>query len=591
MRQRIGSLFFAIVFAIVGIVVSNWLIFAWSEGKFTSWEAAYLPEEASASHFVVALGPVVYVESDDGTLFAHPISFDKPPWEEIPRSFLEKVPFASGEDGDCQLTSEGWGGYRKPPGVVRERLECTIYGYEGISDDFRYVILEDGGVWRWEHVGLGWGGLLVLFLMLIITPVSAVVFGWLGRWLFRFLLRVFSRGVGDDEVDEKFDLPPLSQVRRPAQPFQPRYCPQCGSEITRDKITPCLQCGYQPPAADEFLPGPQQGEFRYCERCGQEVGPQLLDCPERLLEECPFKRSESYALKSTQDRILGWAMLLFVTVFLVRGLFTWDDSDILYALACAFGLLFALWSVFSKRQTLHNPATGVFWERRSIFGRETSRKLLTGPEILELDMALPRSFQDPLSIVALCKRANLPGPRPGSINLAIRVFENVLIGLWAREWIKVRRTTTYHSSFGLRSSQSYAYSLFPAKTRDMTPLDGFLERRILKVVYEVQHDDAPEGITVEELVREIYPKDERKPSRWLIQGVEKDAIKRGVCVSPGRGPFRRFELEPAHASRIKEQVQLLQVLHEQATQSHPELIKAFQKKIRLGVSRKPGAFS
>jgi hypothetical protein len=234
--------------------------------------------------------------------------------------------------------------------------------------------------------------------------------------------------------------------------------------------------------------------------------------------------------------------------------------------------------------------TGVLWERRSVFGLETSSNLVAGLEVVDFEIPILHPFKDPFSIVALGGVATKYGSQVKQVEHAPDVFENTLIGMWAHGWIEVRQTITYQSYFGLRSSRGREYLLYPGRIDNLSELDGFLERRILEAVYTAQGDNAHIGITIKALMREIYPKDERKPSRWLLQWVQKNAVKHGVGVFSRRGPFQRFELNPAFASPLQQQYQVLQELHAQFSQNHTGLMKVFQRDIRIGLRRAPSTF-
>jgi hypothetical protein len=86
----------------------------------------------------------------------------------------------------------------------------------------------------------------------------------------------------------------------------------------------------------------------------------------------------------------------------------------------------------------------------------------------------------------------------------------------------------------------------------------------------------------------IRPKGERRPARWFIRRIQRDAVKQGLGELSGKGPFRRFELQPACTSRLQQQYQNLQVLRTQVSQAHPDLMKVFQRDIRIGLRRPPG---
>jgi hypothetical protein len=219
----------------------------------------------------------------------------------------------------------------------------------------------------------------------------------------------------------------------------------------------------------------------------------------------------------------------------------------------------------------------VLWQQRSIFGLKIERRQVAGLENVVLDVELPGPFRDPISIIALGEKA----AQTEQAKYLAGIIESTLLGLWAHGLIVVRRAVTYHAYIGLRSSRGHEYLLFPGAVRQLAPLDGFLERRILRAVYS----EDEQGVSIKALMKAIHPEEGHKPARWFIQRIRRNAVQRGVGEFTGKLPFGRFRLLPASAGCLQEQARLLQVLHEQVSRDHPDLIKVIQTQIRTSIPR------
>jgi len=367
MKKEGISLFVMYVFAGLGLIAGLIFAIGWSNGKVRVWDSAPLPEESLAHRFVIFEAPVVYVETDDGRVFVQHLSADEPTWEQIRPAFLGEVSHTL--SGSCAFTSSDWSGYRRPPGVIRERLECTLYRTILGGDEYRYVILDNGDVWRWENPSLGLG---YLGFFLLALAVGAFVGVLIGLGFLGLVYWVKGRSIEAEALDDQYPWPPPVPIHVPIQYTPPHFCPQCGLEMvltSPKRRIYCSHCDYHFPDEHEFLQAahPIPGDFHYCERCGSEIGNALDDCPTKSLDECPYTRTEHPTFRSTEDRFFGWIMLLVAFVLLAIRLLYWESSDIWLSLFCVVTpMCFGIWGVFSRQQILKNQVTGVYWERFEI---------------------------------------------------------------------------------------------------------------------------------------------------------------------------------------------------------------------------------
>jgi hypothetical protein len=249
--------------------------------------------------------------------------------------------------------------------------------------------------------------------------------------------------------------------------------------------------------------------------------------------------------------------------------------------------------LFGKRQTLRNSKTGQFWQRHSIFGLETDRKLVTGLEQPHLNLVLPRPFEDSIGIVALGIDTRKPaGYFRVWTNYATDVFTATLVGMLAEGSIEVRYARTQRSYMMSPYFQRDEYLLIPGQGDSTTQVRSYLEERILSVVTTKQPYYTPTGIGIYDMVYAVYEGDRSDPGGWLVRKIMEDAAERGLGKTSGSGRKLQYEPNAGYASRLGQQSQILQALCDQLEKSHPSLMTAFKVHIpRAMQSRTPDTTS
>lgn len=323
------------------------------------------------------------------------------------------------------------------------------------------------------------------------------------------------------------------------------------------------------------------GISRRCERCGREIGRELLTCMDRASGYCPFTLETGDASEGCL-KLLGLGML-FYAVVMVASMFNPEDetrSWILAAICLPILIFMGSGLLFGKRQTLHNQATGQFWQRHTIFGIETDRKLVTGLERPTYNLFLPEPFDDPVSIVALEMDTHKPTSSfQAWTKYATDVFTATLVGMLAEGSIEVRYARTQRSYLMSPYFKRDEYLIIPGESSNPKQAHGYLEERILLVVKNKRPYYTPQGIGIYDMVYAVYESDQSAPGRWLVHRIMEDAAERGLGNITGSG--RKMEYQPGsgYSGRLKQQSRILQSLCDQLGKSHPSLMTAFRLRI------------
>ncbi|MEW5873145.1 MAG: hypothetical protein AB1894_28050 [Chloroflexota bacterium] len=120
------------------------------QGDETPWRASPLPGGAGAARFVPGTGPVLYVESSDGQLFAaYPEDFSE--WRAV--ASIEEGAIRSGSiSGRCTSQDQSYGKrIPAPPETVKAQFDCEFRIPPESGGFVRIVLLEDGSLWRWSN--------------------------------------------------------------------------------------------------------------------------------------------------------------------------------------------------------------------------------------------------------------------------------------------------------------------------------------------------------------------------------------------------------------------------------------------------------
>ncbi len=196
LQSRLGCLFILLLGAFVGCAVGLFFGYAFLKGALSHWEHIPLPNGQKADHFetegeLLLRTDEVYVVTRQGELFARRFDYFgiESDWQEVEQpNFHKKY-----NVGYCYLVAPGkhnpmsrhghfW--IRRPRGVVVQQLDCE-YLYDVIFAVYRYVVLQDGELWRWMMSGGFYMGLFTLFLSGLLFAVGGSL---LGLWLRRRVL-------------------------------------------------------------------------------------------------------------------------------------------------------------------------------------------------------------------------------------------------------------------------------------------------------------------------------------------------------------------------------------------------------------------
>jgi hypothetical protein len=168
MKRALGCLAFMLVGAIIGLGWGLQKANAWLSGATIPWVAVPMPAGYVAKHFVLGEGPRVFVETEQGMLFVQPLSFEQESrWREtasVDSPTNPADPEASGHCGYEQYPFLSNQDIREPPGAVREQIDCSYMGHAELAGGFRYVILENGEIYRWAAYKHGLEGLAMLII-------------------------------------------------------------------------------------------------------------------------------------------------------------------------------------------------------------------------------------------------------------------------------------------------------------------------------------------------------------------------------------------------------------------------------------------
>jgi len=177
-KWRVIILVSIILAPVLGYLIANWRAQAQRSGAFVRWQSlGSLPEKAVSIRGAIAVETLtgqVYIccwQKEDRTQdeFGHRLFRDVEPCglasievDGVPSSSFFEVP--------------------GPPGPIVDCAEVVNYtGISGFFSQSRYVILEDGTVWKWDHsfnsaaidlepiCGSGLGGILGAALLVILV--------------------------------------------------------------------------------------------------------------------------------------------------------------------------------------------------------------------------------------------------------------------------------------------------------------------------------------------------------------------------------------------------------------------------------------
>jgi hypothetical protein len=200
--------------------------------------------------------------------------------------------------------------------------------------------------------------------------------------------------------------------------------------------------------------------------------------------------------------------------------------------------------------------------------------LVTGLDILEIAPPDSEKMRYPYSFIALYPTQS-----------ADYIFKITLLGLLANGHLEVRRSKTYQSSKGgtfIPLSTGDIYTMIVRKGTE-SPL-GELEHLILGAAKYW----SPVGITVYELVRQVYERDRSNPNRWLIALVADNAVERRI--GKWKGLLRQnFQPDPAHEAALIRENQKIDHWLMRLSHRNPEFLQFLERDISRGISSRQGS--
>jgi len=168
---------FIIPLAISGFFIGLWLWYRMSEGALVQWQTLGSPPEKAIR--IIDIGNEfgtqdISIETDSGKVYR----FKQSTWQAT-----EKPPTARNFPQTCYATAPK---LPSPPGNV---ISCAeISAFEWITDRTRFVLLDNGTVWRVHHQV----GIEALLIPICIGPLIGALIGVL---ITRFVLRKNQRKV------------------------------------------------------------------------------------------------------------------------------------------------------------------------------------------------------------------------------------------------------------------------------------------------------------------------------------------------------------------------------------------------------------
>ena len=118
-------------------------------GESVQWAKVALPGGAKADHFVQGTGPAIFALTSDGAL----VSTSAPSFSYwyLVASIEEGSARGDLITGSCGNKDMSMGSLiTQPPGVVKEQVDCSYKIPPEAGGYARFVLLEDGTIWRWS---------------------------------------------------------------------------------------------------------------------------------------------------------------------------------------------------------------------------------------------------------------------------------------------------------------------------------------------------------------------------------------------------------------------------------------------------------
>jgi hypothetical protein len=172
----------------IGLRFGKGVVERYERGAFIPWESVPLPGGERPRSLATGEGPYVYVETDNGSLFRQSLGvFQGNAWSvpERPTSgdteSYDRIGWHCGPEASPAFDSLLMG---KPPGVVVEQLDCSYTETDFGGSICRYVVLENGELWRWRKNYTRFSALDTGFRVSAFLVGLAAVWGASGALLF-----------------------------------------------------------------------------------------------------------------------------------------------------------------------------------------------------------------------------------------------------------------------------------------------------------------------------------------------------------------------------------------------------------------------
>lgn len=354
---------------------------------------------------------------------------------------------------------------------------------------------------------------------------------------------------------------------------------------------------------------PLQQPARFlCERCGRDVGHDILTCPDRPQGHCPFlvvptpSRRRYLSLVGIGTAVSFLALLIF-WVFRDQLMTQFVSSSAAFLFIGFLSLFFllivvaGLANLLSTSSLLYNPSSGLKLKSEAFLGIPRRLTLMSRGEPLALDLPLPQPLFLPPSVTKLSEIA--VDSKKWTLAHATDLFRAALVGLLARGLIQTHQYRKYFARGRgeLKCSQDLYVFTHTAEERSIASIDGALERRILLVLNswlmskrykQAKWRDEPliDIPSIFELIYAVYDRDVSSPPQWVFNLVAQDAVARGWGRLEG-WPRKRYETSAAYDKRFQSEREILTRLSSTFAQQQPGFSRVLDAQIQKAVrSRK-----
>jgi hypothetical protein len=186
-KQKIWiGLLSIITFGLIAGVAGNIVAREKIRGASITWESIVLPGGQQPNHFVLDKGLNAYISTVQGTLLTQNLNCSPSNlWQEANKQAIQE------ETSLLRCTLDGANinnSYKiqLPPGRVAQQLDCEYrISPDGGGCNYRFVILDNGELWRWLKVSSGFLDDIITYF--VITGIFTTVGGLFGALLFGLL--------------------------------------------------------------------------------------------------------------------------------------------------------------------------------------------------------------------------------------------------------------------------------------------------------------------------------------------------------------------------------------------------------------------